>query len=165
MKNPFLDEGISILFSLLRNILFTTNNRRNRQFGANLHFRSQAATDVTQSSPNLWLIAISVRRTRSRVSFFGSVVAFARRGWKIGAHEPHGSCVHACTDAGEYNSGNTMELGQFCFDARLRSFHLVAAPFLEPRIFIFRTFHRRDSFLSTDISRTDIATFIDPIVI
>lgn len=39
--------------------------------------------------------------------------------------------VHACTHgrilaaAAEYNSGNTMELGQSCFDARLRSFHLL----------------------------------------
>lgn len=35
------------------------------------------------------------------------------------------SCVHARTDAAaEYNSGNTMELGQSFFDARLRSLHL-----------------------------------------
>lgn len=44
------------------------------------------------------------------------------------AYELRGS-VHACTHvrilAAEYNSGNTMELGQSCFDARLRSFHLL----------------------------------------
>lgn len=40
------------------------------------------------------------------------------------------SCVHACTDAAaEYNSGNTMELGQSCFDGRLRSLYLATAPF------------------------------------
>lgn len=46
------------------------------------------------------------------------------------AYELRGS-VHAYTHvrilaaAAEYNSGNSMELGQSCFDARLRRFHLL----------------------------------------
>lgn len=44
------------------------------------------------------------------------------------AYELRGLCsrvhthVRGCWPAAEYNSGNTMELGQSCFDARLRSF-------------------------------------------
>lgn len=70
-------------------------------------------------------------------SFFGGRRAFARRdadtfangtGEREHAHTiSESSCVHARTyAAAEYNSGNTMELGQFCLDARLRSFHLAA---------------------------------------
>jgi len=51
----------------------------------------------------------------------------AARKW----HMSSWGTVHVCTRvrtlaaAAEYNSGNTMELGQSCFDARLRNFHLL----------------------------------------
>lgn len=52
----------------------------------------------------------------------------AARKWHMSS-EPRRGSVHACTHvrtlAAEYNSGNTMKLGQSCFDARLRSFHLL----------------------------------------
>ncbi|XP_070162418.1 metalloproteinase inhibitor 1 isoform X1 [Polyergus mexicanus] len=35
--------------------------------------------------------------------------------------------MYGCWPAVEYNSGNTLELGQSCFDARLRNFHLRSA--------------------------------------
>jgi len=42
--------------------------------------------------------------------------------------------MYGCWPAAEYNSGNTMELGQSCFDARLRSFHLLCSAVRKPPV-------------------------------
>lgn len=55
----------------------------------------------------------ALRRTHARKWDMSSEALFMR------------ARMYGCWPAAEYNSGNTMELGQSCFDARLRSFHLL----------------------------------------
>ena len=113
-------------------------NRRNRQFRASCTSDYASWHDAIRSK--FMINRNSDRRTHARTharTYVRSpVFLFSARLWLLHAADGRSArtspTAHAYTHvrmlAAEYNSGNTMELGQFCFDARLRSFHL-AAPF------------------------------------
>lgn len=88
--------------------------------------REPRCESATRSGPPVFLFLF-----RSTRAVPGIANAPASRCTQM-AYELRGS-VHACArmygcwPAAEYNSGNTLELGQSCFDARLRNFHLCAA--------------------------------------